>query len=353
MKFGIMFFSSQPHDTHLSKYHLVIEATKFADTHDFCSVWTPERHFDAFGGIFPNPSVLSAALAMITHKVQIRAGSLVSPLHDVVRIAEDWAVVDNLSQGRAAISFGSGWNVNDFIFYPDRYPERRALMFQQIETIQGLWQGMSCRRINTFGKEVELSLYPQPIQKALPVWVTSSGNSATFTQAGSIGANLLTHMIGQDIKTLARNIRFYRASLRENGFAAEQGIVSLMLHTFLGEQQQAVKDKVQAPFKEYLRSAVLLENRAAAGGGAISGGHQVSYEEMSPETMEELLDITFEKYYTHASLLGTVETCQPLVQQLQAIGVDEIACLIDFGPGPEDVLAGLPYLDTLRATCSG
>ncbi|GCF09957.1 MupA/Atu3671 family FMN-dependent luciferase-like monooxygenase [Dictyobacter arantiisoli] len=348
MKFGIMFFSSQPYGDTSNKYHLVIEAAKFADTHDFCCIWTPERHFDAFGGIFPNPSVISSALAMITQKIQMRAGSLVSPLHDVVRIAEEWSVADNLSNGRVAISFGSGWNVNDFIFYPDHYDNRRAVMFQQIDTLQDLWEGKSFLRKNTFGKEIELSIYPRPIQKHLPIWVTSSGNTATFTQAGSIGANLLTHMIGQDIKTLAKNIRFYRASLRENGFEAEKGIVSLMIHTFVGDDPQAVKDKVKAPFKEYLRSAVLLENRAAAGGGAISGGHQVPYEEMSDVMMEELLEITFQKYYTSAALLGTVETCQPLVQQLQAIGVDEVACLIDFGLPDEDVLKHLTYLNELR-----
>jgi len=350
MKFGIMFFSSQAYDNNKNTYHVVIEATKFADAHNFCCVWTPERHFDAFGGIFPNPSVMSSALAMITEKIQLRAGSLVSPLHDVIRITEEWAVVDNLSNGRVAISFGSGWNVNDFIFYPDRYNDRRALMFQQIDAIQGLWQGKSSLRKNTFDKEVELPVYPRPVQKTLPVWVTSSGNTATFTQAGSIGANELTHMIGQDIKALAKNIRFYRASLKENGFEAEKGIVSLMLHTFIGKDPEIVKNKVKAPFKEYLRSAVLLENKAAKGGGAISGGHQVSYEEMSETTMEELLDITFERYYTSAALLGTVETCKPLVQQLKGIGVDEIACLIDFGPDQEDVLEHLKYLDDLRAS---
>ncbi|GHO70183.1 siderophore biosynthesis protein [Ktedonobacter sp. SOSP1-52] len=352
MKFGIMFFSSQPYDGNKNKYHVVIEAAQFADTHDFCCVWIPERHFDSFGGIFPNPSVMSSALAMITQRIQLRAGSLVSPLHDVLRIAEEWAVVDNLSNGRAAISFGSGWNVNDFVFYPDRYNDRRDLMFQQIDTVQRLWQGESCLRPNTFGKEVELSVYPKPVQKDLPIWVTSSGNPATFTQAGSIGANLLTHMIGQDIKALAKNIRFYRASLMENGFEAADRKVSLMLHTFIGKDRDAVKNKVQAPFKEYLRSAVRLENKAAKGGGAISGGHQVPYEETSGTTMEELLNITFEKYYTNAALLGTVETCKPLVQQLEGIGVDEIACLVDFGVDDDEVLAHLEYLNDLRMACA-
>ncbi|HYW11010.1 MAG TPA: LLM class flavin-dependent oxidoreductase, partial [Longimicrobium sp.] len=114
MDFGIMFFSSQADRVGSAQYRLVIDAAKFADEHGFSAVWTPERHFHEFGGIFPNPALTSAALAMVTRNLRIRAGSLISPLHDVLRIAEEWAVVDNLSDGRVEVAFGSGWNVNDF-----------------------------------------------------------------------------------------------------------------------------------------------------------------------------------------------------------------------------------------------
>ena len=124
MKFSIMFFSSDFGDG--DPYRLMIAASRFADASGFTAVWTPERHFDRFGGAFANPSITSAALAMVTERVQLRAGSLISPLHDVVRIAEAWAMVDQLSRGRVAISFGSGWNANDFVFFPERYARRQA-----------------------------------------------------------------------------------------------------------------------------------------------------------------------------------------------------------------------------------
>src|SRR5262245_7215597 len=129
MDFGIMFFSSADQKDNDNKYKLLIDATKYADQHGFCSVWTPERHFHEFGGLFPNPTVTSAALAVITKQIHIRAGSLISPIHDPVRIAEEWSVVDNLSNGRIAISFGSGWNVNDFVFFPQRYEQRQLIMY--------------------------------------------------------------------------------------------------------------------------------------------------------------------------------------------------------------------------------
>ena len=86
------------------RYRLLLEGAKFADREGFTAVWTPERHFHAFGGLYPNPSVASAAIAALTTRVQIRAGSVVLPLHHPARVAEEWALVDNLSQGRVGIS---------------------------------------------------------------------------------------------------------------------------------------------------------------------------------------------------------------------------------------------------------
>src|SRR5690606_38651302 len=91
------------------KYKLLLEGAQFADQHGFCAVWTPERHFHAFGGPYPNPSVTGAAVAAVTHNISVRAGSYVVPLHHPARIAEEWAVIDNLTNGRAGIAIASGW----------------------------------------------------------------------------------------------------------------------------------------------------------------------------------------------------------------------------------------------------
>lgn len=349
MDFGVMFFSSADEAGARGKYDLLLRAARFADTHGFCSVWTPERHFHAFGGLFPNPSVTSAAIAAITTRTQIRAGSLISPLHHTIRIAEEWAVVDNLSSGRTALSFGSGWNVNDFVFFPERYEQRQKVMFEQIETVQRLWRGETIVQNNSFGKPVEVTLYPKPVQPALPIWVTTSGNVETFKSAGRIGANLLTHLIGQDLNQLETKIAQYRQAREDAGFAPEAGTVSLMLHTFLGTDLEAVRATVRRPFRAYLRTALSLEQLAAMGGGAISGGHKIAPHEIPPDMIEDLLDLTFDRYFTTGSLMGTVESCEPTVNRLIEIGVNEIACLVDFGAGDtEAILGSLELVDRLR-----
>jgi len=65
---------------------LLFEGARFADDNGFLAVWAPERHFLAFGGPSPNPSVMAAALAAATHRVRIRAGSVAVPLHHPARM---------------------------------------------------------------------------------------------------------------------------------------------------------------------------------------------------------------------------------------------------------------------------
>src|SRR5947208_4886832 len=141
LDFSLFYFSADQGEDPTNKYRLLLEGARFADRHGFAAVWTPERHFHRFGGLYPNPSVTAAAIAAITEHVRIRAGSVVLPLHHPARVAEEWAVVDNLSHGRVGISFASGWQPDDFVVAPANYAERKELMYRQIETVRQLWRG--------------------------------------------------------------------------------------------------------------------------------------------------------------------------------------------------------------------
>jgi len=166
--FSIFFFSADGNAEENQRYRLLLESARFADANGFTAVWTPERHFQAFGGLYPNPSVLSAALAMITQHVQIRAGSLVLPLHSPVRVAEDWALVDNLSHGRVGISFATGWHEHDYVIAPANFEDRRELMFQNISLVRRLWAGEDVEIAGVGGKKVAVKTLPRPVQQELP-----------------------------------------------------------------------------------------------------------------------------------------------------------------------------------------
>lgn len=347
-EFSLFYFADASEQRGPERYRLLLEGAKFADRNGFAAVWTPERHFHRFGGSYPNPSLTSAAIATVTERVAIRAGSVVLPLHDPIRVAEEWSTIDNLSGGRVGVAFASGWHVDDFVLAPDRYANRREAMLAGIERLQQLWRGESVEAVNGNGKTIQLQLYPAPVQADLPIWITASGTPATFQLAGSIGANLLTHLLGQTLEEVAGNIERYHEALRQNGFDPATRSVTLMLHTYLGGDRDTVRDRVRVPFREYLRSSLGLVEKLIA-----SLGLPVDLKSLSPKDLDDLLDFAFNRYWETSGLFGTVDGCRPMVERMAKIGVTEIACLIDFGVDTDLVLDSLPLLrDLMQASQS-
>ncbi len=338
---SLMFFSSGDgaEAGALEKYRLLLEATQFGDRNGFEAVWTPERHFNAFGGLYPNPSVAAAALAAITSRIKIRAGSVVAPLHHPIRIAEEWALVDNLSHGRVGVSFAAGWQPVDFVLRPEAFADRKEEMFRVIAIVRKLWRGEAVRLPSPLGGEAEIRTLPRPIQPELPFWITAAANPETFASAGQLGANVLTHLLGQTVAEVGEKVAVYRKAWADAGHPG-RGTVTLMLHTFLGTDENEVKEIVRRPMKEYLRSAVSLVKAAAwtfpttkrkisASGRTLA--EMLDKGGISDEDMEDLLDHAFERYYATSGLLGTPESCLEMMRSVKAIGVDEVACLLDFG----------------------
>ncbi|MEM7593985.1 MAG: MupA/Atu3671 family FMN-dependent luciferase-like monooxygenase, partial [Cyanobacteria bacterium P01_A01_bin.83] len=336
IQFSLLYFSSNEAEFTDDKYQLFLEGAKFADRHDFKAVWIPERHFNAFGGIYPNPSVLGAALATITNKIRIRAGSVVLPLHNPIRVAEDWSVVDNLSQGRVDLAFAMGWNANDFAIAPQNYRDRHSILFSGIETVRELWQGKSISVPNGVSKLAKIKIYPLPKQRELDVWITCSGGAERFAEAGNCGANILTALLFQSVEELAEKIAIYRQARAKNGYD-QDGCVTLMLHTFIDEDLDVVRQKVRQPFIKYLESSVNLWRN-----------NSQNLDELSEPERQDLLAFAFERYFRTSTLFGTPDSCANMVKRLQEVGVNEIACLIDFGVDRGSVMEMLKHLNSLQ-----
>ena len=228
LDFSIFFFSADGKAGLEDPYQLLLESARFVDDKGFKAVWTPERHFQSFGGLYPNPSVISAALAMITNQLEIRAGSVVLPLHSPVRIAEEWALVDNLSKGRVGISFATGWHAHDYVIKPENYADRRPLMFEQIPLVKRLWAGEEVEIPGVDGELTSVRTLPRPVRSELPVWITAS-SPHTWKDAGRIGVNVLSSMIGNSLEDVERLVRTYREARVDNGHdpAMEVLLVSL------------------------------------------------------------------------------------------------------------------------------
>ncbi|MCP5086670.1 MAG: LLM class flavin-dependent oxidoreductase [Rhodobacteraceae bacterium] len=349
MQFGLFFFANYEGNDDQGKYNLILDSAEWADQNGFVRLWTPERHFHSFGGLSPNPSVLAAALAAKTKKVQICAGSVVLPLHDPIRVAEEWAVVDNLSNGRVGLGVACGWVPNDFVISEkqDEFDDRKDIFAEHTSTLRKLWRGEPHRATNPIGDEIAVQTLPRPIQKELPIWITAAANPETFRQAGELGTNVLTHLLGQTLNELKAKIKLYRQAWDDAGHAG-RGEVTLMLHTFVGDSDDEVHETVREPMKKYLAGSLNLAAANIASVPFLKNADQIDVGALTDDIVEETLEASFEKYFHMAGLFGSYEKCLDTVEQVEQIDVDEIACLIDFGVEEEAVTRSLEKLNVVR-----
>lgn len=343
LDFSIFYFGNSSVDSKSDIYKLLLDGAKYADVNGYTAVWTPERHFNEFGGLFPSPSVIAGALSTITKNIKIRAGSVVIPLHNPIRMAEEWAVIDNLSRGRAGIACAPGWQVNDFVLSPNSFKDRHRIMYESIECIRKLWRGEVIDVKDGNDRIKQTRIFPLPIQTEIPLWITSRGSIETFESAGKFGFNILTHLLGETLEDLAIKIKAYRKAYSDFGHDLSKSKVVLMLHTFLGKNLDDVYEKSRLPFISYLKTSLgLIKNHA------LSLGFNMESEKFTNKDLEDILEYSFRRYVSHASLIGTKDTSLRILEEVSSIGVNEIACLIDFGVDYDSVMGSLDCLTDLK-----
>lgn len=338
---GVIFFSGSNTDD--DPYELLLDVSRFVDAAGFSAVWTPERHFTGDGGAYPNPSVLGAALAMVTDTVRIRAGSINLPLHDPLRVAEEWALVDNLSGGRVDLALAPGWHAKDFVLSPAHFDDRAAVLDRARLQLQRLWRGETVERSGPNGTTHEIGTYPRPRQQELPLWLTSSKSVESWRFAGEAGLNVLSALINFGPAELEKRITVYRQAREHVGLDPATGVVSLMLHTYVGDDDDGAVNRVKPVLTEYLSGFV---SQHSSSGQKEADGKSETLQNLGDDR-DDFLDMVFHRYTSTSSLIGSVARVERALEGFASMGVDEVACLVDFGLTKDEILKSLALLSSL------
>ncbi|MEU1087677.1 MupA/Atu3671 family FMN-dependent luciferase-like monooxygenase [Streptomyces sp. NPDC005576] len=343
--FSLYFFGDYPRersDPEGGRYELLMEAARFADEHGFEALWMPERHFDSFGGLFPNPAVLAAALSRETRRIRLNAGSVVLPLHDPVRVAEEWSMADNLSGGRVGLGVASGWNANDFVFFPERFGRHKQEMYEQVEQVRRLWRGEAVRRTTGDGVR-EIRLFPKPVQDMPPLYTAVVGNPESYELAARHDLGVVTNLMTQSVEQLRENVDRYRRARARHGFDPDAGRVAVLLHTYLAEDHESARTEAFEPMSRYMRASLSLFS-----GVSNSLGMTADLAALSEDDLDVVFRRAYGRYCDQRALIGSVDSVLPVVEAVTGAGADEIVALVDFGVTAGQLRAGLPRLDALR-----
>lgn len=345
MRFSFLFFSDVRKDvSDAEKYAFMRDVALFGDRSGFEAIYLPERHFHEFGSIFANPAIVAAHLIPQTDRIRFRTAGVSLPLHHPAEVVEWWAMNDVLSGGRVDLGFGSGWAQKDFILSPDSYDDRRRICSENIDVVRRLWRGESVAFEGPGGVPVPVTVYPRPVQPELAVWLLVTQNDEGFRHAGREGYNIFTMLYGNDLDAMARKIALYREGRREAGLDPDGGTVTLTLHTLLMDDRARVERAVEGPFRTYIRSALDAHVEAAAAEKGVAPPGE--------DERAKMLDYAFQRYFDTGAIFGTIDDGRRMVDRAIAAGVDEIACLVDFGVEYATVRDSLHELGRLAADYS-
>jgi probable LLM family oxidoreductase len=198
--------------------------------------------------VISSPAVVLAAAAARTSNIRLTSAVTVLSSDDPVRVFQQFATLDLISNGRAEIMAGRGSFIESFPLFGYDLEDYDALFSDKLELLLALrdheevtWQGTMRPAINGRG------VYPRPVQNPLPVWIAVGGTPQSVARAGALGLPLAVAIIGGDYPRFAPFFNLYRESARRAGHDPARLKTSINVHGFIADTTQAAADQFYGP----------------------------------------------------------------------------------------------------------
>lgn len=248
MELGIYTFAETPPDrgngaTHSAAQRLreLMEEIELADQLGLEVYGVGEHHRPDY--VVSSPAVVLAAAAERTKNIRLTSAVTVLSSDDPIRVFQQFATLDLLSNGRAEIMAGRGSFIESFpLFgydlndYNTLFAEKLELLLKLRDSERVTWQGKTRAPLN------DLGVYPRPLQERLPVWVAVGGTPQSVVRAGTLGLPLALAIIGGLPEQFVPLIELYRDSGRRAGHPDTQLKVSINSHLYVAEDSQQASD---------------------------------------------------------------------------------------------------------------
>lgn len=251
--------------TQREAFDIAMRTADRAEVQGFDGIWLAERHFSPPGGAALTSSVGSApllvatAIATRTSRITIGTAVILLPLGHPVRLAEEVATLDHLSQGRLHLGVGRSSFPRAYDGYNIPYGESRDRFQEYLDIMRLAWTQEQFSYHGAFYACTDLEVIPKPYQHPHPPLHYAASSRETFVAIGAMGLPLLVALIGNPVSELEPMISAYRTAWKTAGHPGE-GEIRLRLPVYLANtQSQAESDPHPSamPYYDRLRQGYL------------------------------------------------------------------------------------------------
>ncbi|QGG54842.1 LLM class flavin-dependent oxidoreductase [Paenibacillus sp. FSL W8-1187] len=255
MEIGIStFLEAAPHPgtgqpkNHAERLREAVEEIVLADQVGLDVYGIGEHHRPDYAG--SAPAVILAAAAAQTKHIRLTSAVTVLSSDDPVRVYQQFATLDGISNGRAEIMAGRGSFIESFpLFgyslddYNELFDEKLELLLDIAKSEKVSWRGGLRPAIEDRG------VYPRAVQDPLPVWIATGGNSQSTIRAGLLGLPVAYAIIGGMPESFAPLVDLYKRAAAQAGHDVSKLQIATHSHGFLADTKQAAADLLYEPYR--------------------------------------------------------------------------------------------------------
>lgn len=229
--------------SHAERLREVVEEIVLADEVGLDVYGIGEHHRSDFAA--SSPAVVLAAAASQTKRIRLTSAVMILSSADPVRVFQDFATLDGISNGRAELMIGRGSFTESFpLFgydlkdYEELFNEKLELLLQIQKSEKVTWTGKHRAPIHNLG------IYPRPVQNPLPIWIGSAGSPESAIRTGELGLPFVLAIIG-NVKPLdyASQVQLYKKAAAQAGYDVSKLPIASHSHGFIAEDTHTAIEK--------------------------------------------------------------------------------------------------------------
>ena len=292
MDFGINCdFTMGRAESHQEAFREAMEEVDLAEELGLDTVWLGEAHFAPGRSVLSAPIVVASSIATRTKRLRVGMAVQVLPMIHPLRIAEEAATVDQISEGRFEFGVGRSGNVRAYDVMGIDYGESKERFQEALDIILQAWSGETFSYEGKHNTITNATISPLPYQKPHPKVRIAASSEDSFGRIGRLGYPIFLGLRAMDVEDLKTNLQEYREEWQAAGHPGEGGDINVRFPMYLApsdsEAVEEPKESIEAFFR---RQRELFEYSYGREGTETTGRRQARYERLANATYEDLLE---------------------------------------------------------------